>query len=126
VVTATAVQVVQLPVELVAVQQLMQRLWLNFGTAPRSAPLQLSQLEGNARSLLKELHELLMAPLASQISEYPRLIIVPHGPLHYLPFHALYDGQSYLVQDHEISYLPAGSFLRYCREALRDGAGLIA
>ena len=125
-VTATAVQVVQLPVELVAVQQLMQRLWLNFGTAPRSAPLQLSQLEGNARSLLKELYELLMAPLASQISDYPRLIIVPHGPLHYLPFHALYDGQSYLVQYHEISYLPAGSFLRYCREAPHDGTGLIA
>jgi CHAT domain-containing protein len=125
-VTDTAVRTVRLPVEIAAVQQLMQRLWLNFGTVPRSVPAQIAQLESNARDLLKDLYERLIGPIAHQISGYARLTIVPHGPLHYLPFHALHDGKSYLVERHEISYLPAGSFLRYCREAPRSGAGLIA
>ena len=29
-------------------------------------------------------------------------------------FHALHDGRTYLVEDHEISYLPGSSLLRYC------------
>ena len=38
---------------------------------------------------------------------------MPHGSLHYLPFHALHDGESYLLERHEISYLPNSSLLRY-------------
>jgi CHAT domain-containing protein len=43
------------------------------------------------------------------------LIVVPHGPLHYLPFHALCDGQGYLLERCEISYLPNSSLLRLQR-----------
>jgi CHAT domain-containing protein len=46
------------------------------------------------------------------------LIVVPHGPLHYLPFHALYDGGRHLLERFEISYLPNSSMLR-----LRDTSG---
>jgi CHAT domain-containing protein len=44
------------------------------------------------------------------------LIIVPHDALHYLPFHALHTGNSYLIEHYEISYLPSSSSLRYCNE----------
>jgi CHAT domain-containing protein len=51
---------------------------------------------------------------------------VPHGPLHYLPFHALHDGQRYVLEEVEISYLPGASFLRYCQEAESESEGLLA
>jgi CHAT domain-containing protein len=45
------------------------------------------------------------------------LTIVPHGLLHYLPFHALFDGESYLLERFEIHYLPAASLFSYCNQA---------
>lgn len=57
---------------------------------------------------LKELHTLLIAPLLPDL-QAKRLIIVPHGNLHTLPFHALYDGQRYLIEQFEISYAPSAS-----------------
>jgi CHAT domain-containing protein len=41
--------------------------------------------------------------------------VVPHGALHYLPFHALHTGESYLIEERELRYLPGASFLRYSR-----------
>ncbi len=45
-------------------------------------------------AVLGELHDLVWAPLGTHLAELGRtdLIIVPHGPLHRLPFHALFDG----------------------------------
>ncbi len=43
-----------------------------------------------------------------------RLYVVPHGPLHYLPFAALHDGRGYLVERCTISMLPSASALKYC------------
>jgi tetratricopeptide (TPR) repeat protein len=40
------------------------------------------------------------------------LYIVPHDLLYHLPFHALHDGQRYLLGRCEIVYLPAASLLR--------------
>jgi len=57
---------------------------------------------------------------------YPQLIIVPHGPLHYLPLHALHDGQSFLLEHHAISYLPGASLLRYCTEARPTASSALA
>src|SRR6185295_13013523 len=62
---------------------------------------------------------------ADRLLDYPRLIVVPHGPLHYLPFHALYDEDSFLIEQHEVSYLPNASTLRYCRAAQPSGAASV-
>jgi CHAT domain-containing protein len=74
---------------------------------------------------LERLHGLLVAPLGDAIALYPRLIVVPHGALHYLPFHALHDGQGFLLEQHEISYLPGSSLLRYCKEIEPAASGLL-
>jgi CHAT domain-containing protein len=51
---------------------------------------------------------------------------VPSGPLHYLPFHALHDGRRYLLEDHEISYLPGASLLHYAHAEQPAASGSLA
>ena len=46
----------------------------------------------------------------------PRLIVIPHGPLHYVPFHALLDRRGYVIDRFEISYAPSATVLKLCRD----------
>jgi CHAT domain-containing protein len=64
---------------------------------------------------LQSLHKTLVEPLLAELST-PHIIIVPHGSLHRLPFHAFYDGACYLSDRFEITYAPSASVLRYCME----------
>jgi CHAT domain-containing protein len=116
-VTAETVEARRLPIDLARIQHLVQFLWLNLRAVPGSRPSRVSSLAKNARGLLRQLHGLLIAPLDDALAPYPQLIIVPHGPLHYLPFHALHDGRSFLLERHATSYLPGAGLLRYCKEA---------
>lgn len=43
------------------------------------------------------------------------LLLVPHGPLHYLPFAALSDGTSVLIARRNLRFLPSTSVQRYLR-----------
>jgi len=66
------------------------------------------------RRLLNKLYDLLIAPVAALLPSSPgHLTIVPYGPLHKLPFHALYDGSRFLIEDFQINYLPASSILTH-------------
>ena len=51
-----------------------------------------------------------------RVLDQRNLIVVPFGPLHYLPFHALYDGEKYLIEHSEISYAPSAAILQQCLE----------
>ncbi|HLJ88595.1 MAG TPA: CHAT domain-containing protein [Candidatus Angelobacter sp.] len=64
---------------------------------------------------LQALHSLLIAPILKHLKA-SHLIIVPHGFLHYLPFHALLNGDRYLIDDFSISYAPSGSIFALCQE----------
>jgi len=52
-----------------------------------------------------------------------KLIVVPHGALHYLPFGALHDGSRFLVESRSLRVLPAGSVLKFIKAGGRDKAG---
>ena len=62
---------------------------------------------------LQQLHQRLIAPLSRTLQQR-NLIVVPHGSLHYLPFHALHDGDGYLIERSEISYAPSAAILQQC------------
>ncbi len=65
------------------------------------------------RSMLNKLYNLLIAPVAALLPPLPGyLTIVPYGPLHTLPFHALYDGSHFLIENYQVNYLPASSLLK--------------
>jgi CHAT domain-containing protein/tetratricopeptide (TPR) repeat protein len=68
------------------------------------------------RHHLKDLYQQLIAPLRQIISPGQRLIVVPHQVLHYVPFHALYDGERHIIDDHELTYGASASVLKICRE----------
>lgn len=60
-----------------------------------------------ARRILQRLYTLLVEPLALRQRNRRRLVIVPYGALHFLPFHLLYDGSAYLIERCEVVALPA-------------------
>jgi CHAT domain-containing protein/tetratricopeptide (TPR) repeat protein len=77
------------------------------GTA-RPAP------RGTAKRALRELHELLIAPVAQALPRVrgSRLTIVPHGPLFRLSFGALRSPSGrYLLEEYEIHYTPSAGIL---------------
>lgn len=66
-----------------------------------------------AKQILSRLYDVLLAPLADQLGDARRLYVVPHGPLHTLPFSALYDADAgeYLIERVAVARLPSSSVL---------------
>jgi CHAT domain-containing protein/predicted negative regulator of RcsB-dependent stress response len=74
-----------------------------------------SECTGNATA--EEAFAKLIEPLRRNIA-HARLIIVPHGVLHYIPFAALRNAATgrYLIEDYTLTYVPSASALRFLRE----------
>jgi CHAT domain-containing protein len=123
VITPTEISVVHLPLHL----KELQRAFARMGDG------KLYQLRHLTRDkdhrlrqpwILNKLYQTLLEPLGEIIWSSPLLCVVPHGLLHYVPFHALYQqtesGQRYLVGDsaepRNIVYAPSATTLfEYCQ-----------
>jgi CHAT domain-containing protein/predicted negative regulator of RcsB-dependent stress response len=68
-----------------------------------------------------KLDALLIEPLA--LRENERLIIVPHGALHYLPFQALHSADGFLIQRHAIALEPSASIAVQLAQRQQQVAG---
>ena len=75
-----------------------------------------------ALTTLRRLHDELIAPLAHRL-DAAHLIIVPHSILHQVPFHALMDGDEYLVDRYTFSYAPSASVYAMCADKQAAGLG---
>jgi CHAT domain-containing protein/tetratricopeptide (TPR) repeat protein len=84
----------------------------NYGQAYVNAYF--GQLKRTTDGYLAKLYQLIFAPLEQFLSS-EKIIIIPHGLLHYTPFHALRSGEKYLIDLYEISYAPSASVLKLCR-----------
>ena len=71
---------------------------------------------------LRQLYEEVLAPVRAYL-QARHLIIVPHGVLHYLPFHALLDDTRHLIDSFTISYAPSASVFAHCQEKLMHATG---
>jgi len=69
----------------------------------------------------KEASGLARALLPGSIQPGHRLIVVPDGPLHRLPFDGLRRGDRYLIEDHEIVVVPSASTLQVMRRKPTGG-----
>ncbi len=65
----------------------------------------LIRLNPNAAGIGDQIGQLLLAPLGIEAGK--RIVIVPHGPLHYLPFQALRLDGKYLIERNPISIAPS-------------------
>lgn len=90
-----------------------------FGYNGRYVQKHTEQLKHAIDESLTRLYEAVFEPLELMIAS-DKLIIIPHGLLHYVPFHALSDGQDYLADLFEISRAPSAAVLKLCRARSRQ------
>jgi CHAT domain-containing protein/Tfp pilus assembly protein PilF len=120
---AGKLQVVRNLTRVPIVQGLLQRLnaqWDRFRAGPEFAQRHMDVLEKSAQRVLAALYKELVSalPLDGLLGPGVSLAIVPHGLLHNVPFHALYDGQNYLIDRCEIFYAPSATVLVLCQQRL--------
>lgn len=63
---------------------------------------------------LESLHDQLIRPLRSLLRAR-HLVFVPHGPLHFLPFHALQSDGEFVGDRYSVSYAPSASIFAWCQ-----------
>jgi CHAT domain-containing protein len=75
---------------------------------------------------LSALYTQLVAPIRDRLIT-SHIVFVPHGALHHLPFHALFDGSRYLLEEFTVSYAPSAAIYTLCdnRKANPSGPALI-
>jgi CHAT domain-containing protein len=74
---------------------------------------------------LGDLYSELIAPVRAQLRGR-QLVVVPHGVLHYLPFHALHDGDAFLCDSYSVSYAPSAAVFALCHaRSSEPGSGSI-
>jgi CHAT domain-containing protein/tetratricopeptide (TPR) repeat protein len=106
--------------------------WDRLGAGREFAERHMALLERLTREVLTSLYEELVRPLErylnGAVSADPepvgaprKLVIVPHDLLHRVPFHALFDGESYILERFEVSYAPSAKVYSLCQERISRG-----
>ncbi|MEE9911019.1 MAG: CHAT domain-containing protein [Deltaproteobacteria bacterium] len=77
---------------------------------------------GLTQTLAAKLYQRLFKPLEGALRDRS-IIIVAHGVLHYIPFIALHDGKTYLIDRYKIRLMPSASAMKYLQERKNDKRG---
>ena len=96
--------------------QLLQFQLSKFRLDPQYVSTFQDSLLKSTEAHLKNLYRELLAPVEQSLTAQ-HLVFVPHGLLHYVPMHALHDGDSYLVDRFAISYAPSASVYSICQNS---------
>lgn len=119
VVTETSLEAIALDAPAAEIERLLRGWRLNLETtiwaAAEGRPL--AAQAATARRLLHGLYQRLVQPVADRLMGYERVIVVPYGVTHSVPFHALYDGERYLIERYAMSYCPSSRLLDLCQQA---------
>ena len=94
--------------------QLLQFQMAKFRLDPQYVTTFSEHLLHTTEAHLKNLYQELLAPIRHLV-DVQHLVFVPHGLLHHVPFHALHDGEKYLVDRCTISYAPSASVYALCQ-----------
>lgn len=96
---------VQLPTTASKLNELMQVLFVNMRTTPAAPASWIAPLTAQLHKILGQFDKSLLAPLRPFL-HHEKLVIVPHGLLHQLPFHLLRHKNRYLLEQHEVRIIP--------------------
>ena len=121
VVTDMGIEIVHLAESEESVEAALRQFHFQLGALRHGAESlhnYMPELTARARYHLCRLYDLLMRPIESLLGSR-RLVVVPHRVLHYVPFQALHDGLSYLIERREVSCVPSAAILHHCLSAPR-------
>jgi len=109
-------------------QQLQTQLRANISVAlnPNLQSQAAHNLTRHAQLILQRLYASLIKPLEENLEGKKRLIIVPYGNLHTLPFHLLYNESTYLIENFEVLILPAAGLATQSGPRRQPGAMVLA
>jgi CHAT domain-containing protein len=124
VVSREALQIVRRAIERDAIRTCLQRFRFHLSKCERTAETEAPELLRRATEAnLKVLSDLLLAPLREHLVT-PRVVIVPDGLLHHVPFHALpWTADEVLAERFDVVYAPSAAVYRFCRRARSRSAG---
>jgi CHAT domain-containing protein len=121
------------PIEIEIARSDLRDRMLEFRTAIETTSTKMSETpdpEEGTETMSRDLYDVLIAPVEYQLDGIDHLIIVPSGPLYYLPFCALMDcldcegaefmGGEYLVERYSLSYAPSLTTLKYAWAAAEE------
>jgi len=86
----------------------------NFGTHGK-----VEEMVADGFEELWHFYDYLLEPVGRWAQEGDTIYLIPHGPLHYLPLHALKVGHRYLIERNPVVYAPSSSVLKFCRAKRR-------
>ncbi len=108
IVSRSSLEVVEFTIEATLLENTLQALLASKANANNAS---------SSQQHLIDLYNMLVLPIeARNLLTTKELIIVPHGSLHFVPFAALWDGEQYLGENYQITYLPSASVLRFLEE----------
>jgi CHAT domain-containing protein len=102
--------------------------WAQSLASPASRGVRSGSGECDDVATSDDAFDLLIKPIQGWIRQ-PRVILIPHGVLHYVPFAALHNRATgrYLIDDFTLTYAPSASALRFLRakESPVEGHALV-
>ena len=106
--------------------QLLQFQLARFRRDPDQDVAREAPVRAATEAHLRALYAVLIAPIRDRL-QATHLVVIPHDVLHALPFHALFDGTRFLIDDFTISYAPSASVHRLCwaKPAAPHGGALV-
>jgi CHAT domain-containing protein len=116
VVSSASIEVVHLPVSEQEIETALTQFHFQLGALKYGAKHLAQHLETliqRTQHHLLTLYDGLVLPIEQYLGDR-RVVFVPYRALHYIPFHALYDGSQYLVERYEVSYAPSAAVLHHC------------
>lgn len=116
VVTGDALAMVDLNCTEADVQTALQQFHFQLGAVRHAGALlqrHLPLLLQRIQRPLAQLYDHLLRP-AQQMIGARRLVVAPYQQLHYIPFHALHDGERYVIETREVSVTPSATLLQRC------------
>jgi CHAT domain-containing protein/tetratricopeptide (TPR) repeat protein len=127
VIDRTAIHYARLPLDEKGLRRIT--CWAaQYGTPTESRSVEASPPGCDEAATAEEAFAKLFAPLLEHVGNR-KLVIVPHGVLHYVPFAALRNAKSekYLIEDYTLTYAPSASVLGFLhgKETPVDGGALV-
>ncbi len=111
------------------IQELIEDKWisnLEFALEVGPDDRRTQVLTAKAHKLSERLYRLLLEPIGEQFRQKRRLVIIPFGFLHQLPFNILRHDERYLIETHELLLLPSASLLLRVPPMQPAGATVVA